>query len=246
MSSVTLINAKLNNTEIHGDISHKSIGQLLEQGKIIILKHVFQTDTLNQLKQSIHQWGTKTPVFPAGQSASVENINFHRIDTSQTVSKLPHIFHQYGFGDLTNLPDDLAKQIEQIASPMMQLQNNLANTHYQLDMPQVRVKFLHYPCGGGYLDNHVHPLSPQKIGLITSLSEWGSDFFEGGNVFTTDSGKSYTSKDHQTGDILVFRYDIPHEIKPINPQDQLDWNAISGKWSLVLELLETNSLSSSI
>ncbi len=247
MQAIEIIDAKLENSTIHYTEETALVRQEINNGRIVILKNCFDVNMLMILKQAIHRWGQQHAVFSKRRSASIPNINFHRIDDAEMRSKLPHRFHQYGFGKLDVLDEQLRLLISSVAHPLLELQNSMAGTDYKLSDQQVRIKFLHYPCGGGYLANHSHPLHPQRVGLIVSLSEWQVDYLQGGNYFyTPNNGETYTSPNHYTGDVLLFRYDIPHEIKPIDPQQQLDWNSLAGKWSLVLELLQTHAQSNEV
>jgi len=246
MNGLDIIDADQRGSADHFTEAGQKLKQRIEDGRIVILKNCFAVDSLLALKKAVQHWGQRQAVFPAGRSASVANLNFHRIDGADMPTRLPHTFHQYGFGNLDKLDPGLRSVLYQVAEPMLALQNSVAGTNYQLSDPEVRVKFLHYPSGGGYLANHIHPLLPQRVGLITSLSDWEADYSEGGNIFSTDAGDIHTSPSHQIGDVLLFRYDIPHEIEPIDPHQVLDWNALAGKWSLVLELLSTNALSDAI
>ncbi len=246
MSGLDIISAGLKNLSVEFAEPVAQLKQRINDGRVVILKECFDADRLIELKKAIQQWGFQQTVFPAGKSASIADINFHRIDGPDMPTKLPHIFHQYGFGDIAALDQTLREAINQVAIPMLSLQNAIAGTHYRLTDPEVRVKFLHYPAGGGYLANHIHPLQPQRVGLITSLSAWNEDYHEGGNIFSCREGNIESSPSHHVGDLLLFRYDIPHEIKPIDPGKTLDWRSLAGKWSLVLELLETNARSESV
>ena len=107
----------------------------------------------------------------------------------------------------------------------------------------MRLKILHYPAGAGFLTEHSHPLAPQRIGLITSLSQIGEDVTTGATCFQTPSGRVDTTNVHDIGDIVIFRYDLPHEVTMVDEHQTLDWNSAAGKWSVVLELRETHALS---
>jgi hypothetical protein len=124
---------------------------------------------------------------------------------------------------------------------MLDLQNRVANTKFDLGLTGLRVKVLQYPCGGGYLSEHEHPLEPQRIGLIASLSRLGDDFVNGGTTFRTPFGFVDTNEYHDIGDIIIFRYDLAHAVRPVDEDKQIDWDSDSGKWSVVLELRETHA-----
>ena len=38
--------------------------------------------------------------------------------------------------------------------------------------------------------------------------------------------------------MAMFRYDLPHAVPPVDPGAAIDWDADTGKWSVVLELRE--------
>ncbi|PYS91353.1 MAG: hypothetical protein DMF64_12305, partial [Acidobacteria bacterium] len=122
-------------------------------------------------------------------------------------------------------------------------QNRVARTSYDISLTGMRIKLLHYPAGGGFLAEHQHPLEPQRIGLITSMSRYGTDFTTGGTAFRTPFGRIETTVAHDIGDIILFRYDLPHAVTPVDEGREMDWDSEAGKWSYVLDLRETYSLS---
>ena len=105
------------------------------------------------------------------------------------------------------------------------------------------MKVLRYPRGGGYLSEHEHPLEPQRLGLILALSRIGDDFLTGGTTFRTPFGFVDTNETHDLGDIIIFRYNMPHAVAPVDHGQRIDWDAESGKWSMLLELRETHGQS---
>ena len=46
------------------------------------------------------------------------------------------------------------------------------------------------------------------------------------------------------GDVIVFRYDLAHGVKAVDPEKEIDWKSESGKWTVLLELRETHGQSS--
>jgi hypothetical protein len=156
---------------------------------------------------------------------------------------LPHIFHQFAFGNHGLVKQDVGEAGEVISAAMRQLQNDLAGTEFDFSLSGYRLKVLHYPAGGGFLARHAHPLEPQRIGLITGGSIIGQDFFAGGTYFATPFGLVDTTAYHDLGDIVLFRYDLAHGVSVVDENKNLDWNSEAGKWSIVLELRETHALS---
>lgn len=221
------------------------IQQNVLNGEIVILKQVFSEEQMVQLKNEIIKWGNETPIFPHGESPSnYPSLNYHRIDDGTIPSVCPHIFHQYGFNSINELNATISVPLLEIASKLTIIQNLMAETKFEVSLSGLRLKVLHYPEGGAFLHEHSHPLAPQKVGLILSLSKKGVDFKKGAAAFVTPKGFVNTVQYHDIGDVILFRYDLQHEVTPVNPgKKQIDWNLPTGKWSVVLELRETHNLS---
>jgi hypothetical protein len=159
-------------------------------------------------------------------------------------SAIPHVFRQYGFNTPARLADYVGRPTLWIADLVLGLQNNVAGTSFDISLTGMRVKVLHYPAGGGFLTEHQHPFAPQRVGLITSLARIGTDFNTGGGTsFRTPFGHVDTTAQHDIGDIILFRYDLPHAVTPVDEGREIDWRSEVGKWSFVLDLRETHGLS---
>ncbi|MBL6691033.1 MAG: hypothetical protein ISP91_11620 [Pseudomonadales bacterium] len=221
----------------------QSLQHELLSGTVLLFKRVFQTQDARILRNLVMDWSREQPTLTFDKNANSQNLNFHRIDGSPEKSNLPHVFHQYGFGDIDAINNNLKLKLMEFVTPMLELQNLLAGTAYQIDDPNFRVKLLQYVCGGGFLAQHTHPLEPQRVGLICALSERGKDYDSGGTTFDTPSGKVDTGAFHSAGDIIAFRYDLPHEVLPTDPESAVDWTSTKGRWNLVLELLDTHTRS---
>ncbi|NNL58143.1 MAG: hypothetical protein HKP31_01540 [Nitrosopumilus sp.] len=76
------------------------------------------------------------------------------------------------------------------------------------------------------------------------MSKKSQDFIKGGTAFETTNGYIDTAQFHDIGDIILFKYNVPHEVTPVNPEkESIDWSLPTGKWSVVLELRDTHNLS---
>ena len=127
---------------------------------------------------------------------------------------------------------------------MLLIQNTIAETHFKISLDELRLKILQYPEGGGFLADVSHTKEPQQVGLILSLSKREKDFRDGAACFKTPNGSVDTLMYHDIGDVVIFRYDLPHAVSPVNPDiKSINWTLPSGKWSVVLELRETHGLS---
>lgn len=212
----------------------------LQEGTVVIIKGAVNQEQTVALRDQIVAWRRTLDVVDFSVNANAPGLNFHRVDAHPEKSLLPHLFHQHGFGDLPHLEPVLASQLMQIATPMLKLQNAIAGTDYRFDMPEVRIKALQYPSGGGFLMKHTHPIEPQRVGLILGLSQNGVDFECGGTSFVTPQGPVDTGPWHDAGDLILFRYDLEHAVGPVDPDDTLNWDSGAGRWTLVLELLGTH------
>jgi hypothetical protein len=99
-----------------------------------------------------------------------------------------------------------------------------------------------YPKGGGFFSKHKHSRWPTNYGVILNLSKTGKDFKEGGvNNFYYRKKKIYINKNEvDQGDLTLFRYDLYHEIPPVDPREDLKFDK-SGRWTVTFPILYTNS-----
>ncbi|MEW6688692.1 MAG: hypothetical protein AB1452_06315 [Pseudomonadota bacterium] len=219
------------------------ISSHIRSGTVVLLKHAIPEPQVLALRDEIVAWRKQCEVVSFSVDTNVPGLNFHRIDAGSRKSAIPHVFHQHGFGDLSLLSEQLATRLLAIAGPMLTLQNAVARTGYTFGTPEIRIKALQYPSGGGFLENHKHPIEPQRVGLILALSKAGQDFRRGGTTFFAPSGLVDTGPYHDAGDLILFRYDLEHAVTPVDADASLDWNSHKGRWTLVLELISTSKRS---
>ncbi|MBO6657185.1 MAG: hypothetical protein JJ934_09830 [Pseudomonadales bacterium] len=222
-----------------------SVKDELKTGTVVIFKNVFAPEETSELRKLVFEWSSTLPPLSFEENANKPNLNFHRIDGAPEKSSLPHIFHQYGFGDVGSTNGKLKSRLTSFTSRLLGLQNTLADTSYSMSDENVRAKVLQYVSGGGFLAAHTHPIEPQRVGLICALSKVGIDFLRGGTTFDAPSKKIDTGPHHDIGDVIAFRYDLPHEVEITEPDSEIDWKSEKGRWTLVLELLDTHNRSNS-
>jgi hypothetical protein len=242
--SPVLLKSSLRDGKIVSEASDEEIAGLVSAGQVVILKGAFEAKTMLEYRAALTRWALENATFPHGRSpGDFPEVNFHRVDDGVIKSVCPHVFHQFGFNTIEGLEEYVGRPSREIAGSMRALQNRIAGTDFPLSLTGLRLKILHYPAGGGFLTEHSHPLEPQRIGLITSLSRIGEDVTAGATCFRTPAGRVDTTHSHDIGDIVAFRYDLPHEVTPVDEHKTLNWNSDAGKWSVVLELRETHALS---
>jgi hypothetical protein len=242
-----LVKGFISNGAIGADVSFEELGRIIAEGRIVTLKGVFAPAAMLDFRRCVHRWSKETLQHPNGKSPrNSPEENYHRVDDGAYKSAIAHIFHQYGFNNLDRLPHYVGKPAKSIGNAMLELQNAVAKTNFTFSLTGMRFRILRYPSGGGFLNRHVHELEPQRIGLILSLSRLGMDIQSGGTRFLSPFGLVDTSADHDIGDVVLFRFDIPHDVTTIDEGRTLDWNSDGGKWSVVLELRENYYLTKAL
>lgn len=210
-----------------------TIAQSVHANGVALLTGVFPREPLARMRQTVFEWGL------ANDPLVESDVSFHRIDHLPAKSKTPHIFHAFNLYLREGaIEPRLDRAIRPFFTAMKGLQNALTgnDADFTLDAGGrfLRPQLLQYPSGGGFFEQHFHPYLPQKIGLITGLSEQGTDFDSGGTCFEFGGRTIRIEGRHHMGDIAMFRYDIPHWISPIDADKRLDWRSQRGRWTMVL------------
>lgn len=224
------------------DVSIEDIKNHVSDSSVVVLKNVFPKDELNSIRKRLHQWS---------RSANAENPtnvthSFYRIDNNPPQSKTPHIFIGYIFAvDENGAPIFDGDGMDELRHDLQRYFNILADfqrSYVGLEMPfkggeqdlTLQPQVIHYPSGGGFFDVHVHPLEPQKIGLILGLSEKGVHYQQGGTRFRLDGEMTSVEGALNIGDICIFKYDIEHDVSPVDANEALDLTSERGRWTMVL------------
>lgn len=212
--------------------------EVVNNRNIVILKSVFDAAFLERVKARVFDWGKSSD----GHSINYPGKSFHRVDNLNPNSMTPHVFHSYNF-DLpdSSLDQGFTQDLFDIFNEMKKLQQEISFRALNYNMagdvlPRLRPQIIHYPCGGGYFDYHVHPFEPQRIGLILNLSRIGRDYDTGGTSFFYKRKEVSIENYHDIGDIALFRYDLLHSAKKVNlNESKLICDVDSkGKWSAIL------------
>lgn len=206
-------------------------------GDVVVLQDVFDAAELWTLRDEIFQWGLDNPVRDIDPEDATES--FHRIDDNPTETHFPRLYHFYYFGGLsTDDSSSIDERVNPVFETLRDLQNAVAGTDASFtdtgEGPHLRPQAIHYPAGGGYFAMHKHDFLPQKVGLILSLSAQGEDFEHGGTRFASGDRLVDIEGHHDIGDIALFRYDLPHAVVPTDPTEELRFDRVAGRWSMIL------------
>lgn len=216
----------------------------IDGGKIVIFRGALASESMVGLRRALLRWASVTPPIPPGVSASQPGLEFHRVDDGTAATTMPHIFHQFGFATGDALPSDLASEVRSLRHLLLDWQNRLAGTEFDLDDVTFRFKAMRHPRGGGHLVPHRHPYLPQKVAIFLNLSEPGVDYASGAAVFRNTGGWVDTFADFRCGDLLAWRYDLVHGISAVEPEAPLTWEGDDGLWIAAMERFEAHPHSS--
>ena len=236
--SLVEIDGSLENGRIKTTQNISEISKQVINGNIVILKNVFKLDFLLDFRKKVIRWSQSVPPIQPKLEKNDDYLknNHHRIDDNPPQSKTPHMSHFFNFLKPDNLPEYLSNPATQIFSVLRDLQNEVSGTNgdfFSTSNMKMRPQVIQYPVGGGFFGEHAHPFEPQKIGLITGLSRKGIDYKTGSTTFKTPLGFVDTTE-HNIGNITLFRYDFPHAVTKVDPDEVLDWNSEKGRWTLIL------------
>ncbi|MDB5800499.1 MAG: hypothetical protein JWL63_1438 [Rhodocyclales bacterium] len=238
MHGLIEVPSQLIDGQIRPELSDPDIADaLMEQRQIVMLKHIMPPETLNAIRIAVHEWGKDMPVAPAG---SALDENFHAFESGISPrQKTLHTYHAYNFNQIMRLPAALRDLLLSVFEPMRKFQNRISgeNSGWDLDSSgkKLHPQVIHYPSGGGMFAAHVHPLLPQRLGLILSISQRGRDFTTGGAGFELPDGTLVDpAAHHDLSDMVMFRYDLRHWVSFVDQELALDRNAIRGRWVMVL------------
>jgi hypothetical protein len=203
---------------------------------VAVLRGVFEPEGLRKLRGSVHAWGQHHEPMPA---QTYIDENFHAIESGISPrQKTAHCYHAYNFNNIRSVDGEVRQELLGLFERLSSFQNRLTgqnsafepNTEGRMQRPQI----IHYPSGAGMLGRHIHPLDPQRIGLILGLSKRGEDFTSGGTGFEVDGRRYGTEHCHDIGDLILFRYDIPHWVAAVDQGDKFDPSSDRGRWTAVL------------
>lgn len=210
-------------------------------GDIVILMQAVDPALCRRARDAVFAWGGSTP--PQLESPLKIRANAHLASYLPPRSMSRYIFHSYEFylAQADGEPD-VTKIVRPVFERLRAIYQLLTgDTHWYLSADDGFVllpQCIQYPQGGGFFEEHFHSLKPQQIGLILAASEHGKDYEVGGVRFRENAHDTWVETEgrHHIGDVCLFRYDLFHDITPVDPHVPLDWSKNTGRWSFVLPL----------
>ena len=224
--------------------TNKIIGEdIMKHGSIYCIKNCLRQESIDRLRKEVFDHYSSVTQTKISYDGSTVYQNYHSIEKGvSSLQKSLHYFHGYVFNQIKDLPSSIKPSIEGLFNSLVSFYNELTCQDRKLhgthaDGKRFRPQIFQYPAGGGMFSTHIHPLEPQKIGVILGLSKRGRDFNEGGTGFETPEGTLVdTSSTQDMGDIVLFRYDLRHWVTPCDINSSLDDNKSNGRWSAVIPI----------
>ena len=220
-------------------LAERPLAELFDQVMsryIVVLHDVFPCEQLVELREEVHRWGQRIDAKPPQTYA---DDNFHAVESGVSPrQKTPHNYHAYNFNRLRTLERPLSDTLLAVFEPLRVFQNALTGNSAALERNErghkLHPQVIQYPSGGGMFGRHVHPLEPQRVGLILGISQRARDFELGATHFDIEGEDVGTDRVHDIGDLVLFRFDVPHWITPVDPDAEIDYGSSKGRWTLVL------------
>lgn len=232
------LNASLHAGDVELPKPPDEIAAEVLDGEVIVIKDLFEKSKLEDIRHHLIEWAESHK--PQNIQVPYAEESFHRYDRNPQATDYPRQYHLFGFNDLLvgEAPDKVHEELEPIFLALHSLHGSLVGIDDDFELthnePHYHPQVIHYPSGGGYFGLHRHEFAPTKIGMILALSERGETFNQGGVRFQHGNTVYETAPNHDVGDILLFKYDLPHDVYPIDPDSELDWSSEDGRWSVIM------------
>ncbi len=216
-----------------------SLAQLFElvmDKGVALVRGAVDAEVLKDLRASVHEWGLQRDMLPP---QTYIDDNFHSIESGISPrQKTPHCYHAYNFNRIGLVGGMFGHKLLSVFEKLSLFHNKLTDQDGGFDPDhegrKQRPQIIHYPSGGGMFGRHIHPLEPQRVGLVLALSQRGVDFVSGGTCFEVEGRRFDTSNYHNIGDLILFRYDVPHWITGVDQGEKFDSASERGRWTAVL------------
>jgi len=216
-----------------------TLSRVLLDHEIVMIENFVEPAGLIQLRDAVFEWGKGEPVtidLDRGKQ------NVHRIDDNPASSMTPHLMHIYNFWQVDAWREGAL--FRKVIQPLVDLQESLScyftgGTLADQGL-RIRPQLIHYPRGAGYFEYHTHPLKPQLVGLICSMTgpEDSHSDLNAYAQFKTEAGEVACKGIHHLGSVTLFRYDLPHRVHNDSPKGTpYRFDDPAGKWSLVMPVV---------
>ena len=208
-------------------VLEKKIHRILEEIKkntpVIVYRNFFSKNNCKKIVSICHN--NYSLDYNRKKNAS-KYFNFTSLDVLNSNVKSKRIFRTFELSKYFINKFDEINNLLNFQKKILRLKKNKKIFH--------KVQVIHYPKGGGFFEKHRHSRYPTNYGFIITLSEKNKDFKKGGTNFVYKKKNISLEKfDVNRGDLILFRYDLPHSISKCDPNEDLKFD-MKGRWTMIL------------
>lgn len=230
------VDAAFRNGRIVPEIPYEHVMALVNEPNIVIIRTGIPERNLRKVIDATRKWAAKTPL-AEGPDAFDNNQHKHRLHIAR-IQQAPQLFHDHTFDAILNLEEPTKQTLLNVFNPVRRFWNSLTGNSETFGVrkgqPYFHPQITHYPLGGSFFGRHWHPLNPQKVGTILALNQFGRDYYSGGTGYIINDHIVETEGFHDIGDMILFRYDLPHWVSPSSFADRFSWDNPAGRWVAIL------------
>lgn len=211
----------------------------LMAGDIAVVPNFIDHAACEKIIATTIDWASGSENCTVDTSIETPAGNWFRRDLNPGKSAVKRVLQTHDFGDIPALPDSKRRILGDLFDRMARLQAAVSGVPACVgevhDGHSLHPQIIHYPQGGGYFGRHTHPLEPQRVGLIVSLSARGTAFQTGSTVFYDAQDNAMDLDDWQsTGSVTLFRYDIPHAVTEVDASAPPGFDQPTGRWVAIM------------
>ncbi|QIP11674.1 hypothetical protein G8759_03010 [Spirosoma aureum] len=230
------VDAEFRDGQIVPEISYDDVMRLVNEPNIVIVKTGIPAELLTKVIEGTRQWAAQTPL-AEGPDTFDNNQHKQRLHIAK-IQQAPQLFHDHTFDAIVELESTFKQTLLSVFDPMRNFWNSLTGNEEAFGIrkgePYFHPQVTHYPLGGSFFGRHWHPLNPQKVGMILALNQYGKDYTSGGTGYVINNHIVETEGYHDLGDMILFRYDLPHWVSPSSFADRFNWDDPAGRWVSIL------------
>ena len=236
--------AENGNIEGYSEKDIEEIRSLIESYTVIVLKEVFDKKEIRRIRKSIFDYMQLSE--QSNPEIQGNTPNYFRRDENPEKSAVKRI-KQFVASFYWN--QDIAGETK-LMQAMSRLRNEIAGLPIEYTLNGIEAdgymtysNITQYPLGGGKLNKHQDPPNKQFAVIISSMSEKGEDFHNGGVYVEVDGKRIDLDCVLETGDVYLINPQLIHGVEDIDPQiNSLQWDSIKGRWILFPALIEVKTV----
>mgnify|MGYP003141440771 CR=1 FL=1 len=222
----------------------EEIRNLIESYNVVILKKVFDKRLIEKIRADVFNFMASTeennPLIEHGVA------NYFRRDNNpekSAVKRIKQFVASFYWNKDISGETVLMKAMSRLRNQIAGLPPEYTLNGIEPDGYMTYSNITHYPSGGGMLNKHQDPPNKQFTVIISSMSEKGKEFSQGG-VYVEIAGKKINLDDIlEIGDVYLMNPQMIHGVDTIDPEYLgPQWDMIAGRWILFPALIEVKTL----